>query len=1022
MQSKRNYRVAAAWLATALVLGCGSAPAGSPAVQPEVLDESSWVDEARVLSGDGATEFTSAINSLQAIDSIAPTGRPLFLDFYGFDTGSGTSRSGDYLLSLSRYAGLVSTRVSGSALALAASVPVDGLPVGLFVSEGVAAVLVVDAVAADCMPFPGCARQTGRVVLVDVQDPAQPRRLSERSFEGTLYAARQAGSQLHLLTAQRSECELCDSAGGQSRWLTFDRSSARLLPAPTQGLLEGNAFFGQEHLLVAPMQDFSSTAAPELRWAELSNAAPRLSGPVPLRSTPWQIVESAGRLLVTYRRGDALEVETFELQGDAATSLGQGVLEPPAGDSFGWLSIEGNRAVTLLQSSGELVVLDLSLPGAPRSQGQLDLSIAESRMTLSGDRLLAIGRSTLPADAPSADVIARGPQAVVLVDLSDPTAPRALDRVNLGSFDSESGHILALRSGQALLSHYDQFPTQLYGEPPQAPDCGRSMLHLSAFDVSADRLVPSFDFDHLDSDAQLTGQDGDWLLASSVSVSRYVPGTTSLPAERIELTRYVEQVRALPAQLALFGVDFASNGATLELLSANGGELDVPSALGLGRTGCAERRRWGAPVFEQAGLLYALRFHRPASGAGSSSAVATLHVLDPLAPAPAGSNASALELDALAQGEDYLRAVQLDGVLLVARARRELGEDASRWPASLFSVRGTDPTYPAESSGVQTWPYVEGLQPDYRFAYDVIDLSDPGLPVLAARLDIDPELTRGGFLRALQDVTVDTPAGFFPGGAASGPAVVSGSLLISQRGQPIQRGIERAYLERFDFAQPSAPERLEPINIPGSVLDFDAATGSLLTLEQLFQIEPGGPSDCEGRGFTSGYLPEKQACNVGRRVLNALRVSADRAERVGRLSLDTDERRTARLAVSHGQVFYLTEARGAPGRSEASSVERAITLERAVLRDGRLTQLPSLDVSSHSVLRPFTWETFAASGERAFWSTGGQLIIADFSGAEPRVYDRSLAGSSCTALDVRGDTAYCALGQAGFIAMDLAAQ
>jgi hypothetical protein len=57
---------------------------------------------------------------------------------------------------------------------------------------------------------------------------------------------------------------------------------------------------------------------------------------------------------------------------------------------------------------------------------------------------------------------------------------------------------------------------------------------------------------------------------------------------------------------------------------------------------------------------------------------------------------------------------------------------------------------------------------------------------------------------------------------------------------------------------------------------------------------------------------------------------------------------------------------------------------------------------------------FVARGDRALWVAGGQLMVADFAGDEPRLEVHELGPWGCASLDLQGDTAYRAQGQAGF--------
>lgn len=1015
-------------------LACSSPePAPEQPVAVSVLgddvERDGWVDTAHAVAGDGATSFESDRNEIAPAPGLPQPWQPFFYE-RGFDAGPVTAVVAGHLLSFSRYRGLVSTRVEGpDAPRVEATLPLPGLPVGLFLSEGVATVLLVDRVDVE---------QTSRVVLVDVRDPANLRVLAEQQFAGTLSAARQVGGALHVLTREIVDCISCVQLPNTDfTWFAFDRSNWLELPAPRVSRVLGAAFFDDDRLIVLSPGAYVPGEPAELRLARLSDPEPALSAPVTLKNFVGQVSISGERLRVTY---DA-ELETYALDTGTPVLLGRSRLAQPEKESVGGLRFEGDRVVSVLQSSGQLVLFDLSDPNAPRLTAQLPLDIAESRFTVARDRVLAVGRSELAADArdDGNDSVAFGPQALVLVDIADLAQPRILDRVALGGVDSVHVGSPELRGERALVGYYGRFSTWLYGAKPEDGDCGRSLRRLMGYDISSDRLSPAFAFDGLDSDAQLEALGDEWWVASSVSVSRYLPSSGAAPSPRHELTRSVDRVRALADGVALSVRDFMTNASTLELAPGSvpieGQQTrDVATAVGLPRTGCEERRRWNAPAMPIAGNLYALRFHLPASGANSpavaSPAAATLHVLDALASPAEPSPPRSLELEPLEAGEDYLGAIHTDRALLIAHGRRDAEPlDPGFYSRALFVIGTTDPTdfeqMPGYVSG-SGYQSDEGLHPDAKLSYDVVDISDPAAPVLASRLDIDPALATAGFFRSLRGVTRDTAWGFHIEEAVAGPAVVSGSIVAGQHSEPLPNGLFRYYLDRFDLADPASPLELPRVEIPGSVLHFDARTSELITLEVLRLRASPGSEACTG----GPRIPREDGCIITRRALNALLVGDEHATRVGRLLLDTDERNVAHLALSNGMVYYVTDSRRVavsndnPYYTNASGevsygpvvplAPRDLTIERVALRDGRFERLPSFDVVGAFDGVPMEWEHFAASGERVLWGSRGQLYVVDFAGAEPRAEVHDLGPRGCTALDLRGNTAYCAQGTAGY--------
>jgi hypothetical protein len=132
-------------------------------------------------------------------------------------------------------------------------------------------------------------------------------------------------------------------------------------------------------------------------------------------------------------------------------------------------------------------------------------------------------------------------------------------------------------------------------------------------------------------------------------------------------------------------------------------------------------------------------------------------------------------------------------------------------------------------------------------------------------------------------------------------------------------------------------------------------------------------------------------------------------------ALRADSERLVPLLSRSLRPPYYTTASGEVANGPAAPLApRELTIERVVLRDGRFERLPSFDVVSAFDGVPMAWEHFAASGERVLWGSEGWLYVVDFSGSEPRVERHDLGLRGCTALDLRGNTAYCAQGTAGY--------
>ena len=221
------------------------------------------------------------------------------------------------------------------------------------------------------------------------------------------------------------------------------------------------------------------------------------------------------------------------------------------------------------------------------------------------------------------------------------------------------------------------------------------------------------------------------------------------------------------------------------------------------------------------------------------------------------------------------------------------------------------------------------------------------------------------------------------------------------------------------------------MNIPGYPVAFDAASGSLITIDTL-RFEERSPSkeNCESRGYLASYDGQQQKCAVLRRALSGLSVSGDTATRHSQLLLDAS-RRTLTFAVSGATLYYITEpALSSEDAALAYATERLdgsapvgveITLERVRISDGQLERLPSLDISTLHPTSPRDWTLFARGG-RAFTRTGNSLGVVDFESEPPRIRSVDLPNWGCRELEVTGNQVYCAGGAAGLQLIPLASE
>ncbi|HVZ32904.1 MAG TPA: hypothetical protein VG963_10780, partial [Polyangiaceae bacterium] len=355
-------------------------------------------------------------------------------------------------------------------------------------------------------------------------------------------------------------------------------------------------------------------------------------------------------------------------------------------------------------------------------------------------------------------------------------------------------------------------------------------------------------------------------------------------------------------------------------------------------------------------------------------------------------------------------------------------------------VGGSDGQYQFDGNGQVI------QKPTYH--YDIVDTSDPSAPKLASRFEVPSLISSGGWGVFIGGCSMDMGWGWYGYGGyyGSNVALSSGDLVVSQHSEPVP-GTDQVkfYLDRIDVSDPTAPKMLPPVNIPGTAIHFNAATGELVTLDYQESLEPGVDyADCGTRGYYGYFDDSINQCRVMRRSINSLVVSNDKAVRKSQLSLD-QTRRTVNIAVSDDRIFYVTSdfptympvppvvyADSGSGGSAGASGDTSdatqphvstVTLETVRVEDGVLTRLPSVELRRQQNDGSYYYMDYGqlyARGERAFAVYDNTMTAVDTAQPmNPRKLTHDLPGYGCQSLEVGGDAAYCAQGQRGVEVIDL---
>lgn len=960
-------------------LACGEPEEGlaPPGVGPEV-ERDGWVDQARLVSGDGRHDFISDA-ALSFTFNYTTFGSPQAQAL----CAAPTAAEGARLYMLSGHAGLVVVDASDPAAPRAEGrIPVNGLPFAVSVQDGIVLALVNQ-------PLPGCGpagcsqAARSRAVLIDARDASQPRELAERELPGVITHSYRKGSALYVVSRSLEPCYECAVIPERSAAVTgFDLTDP--LTLGDLGQLELPAHeFGQRSYQFGEGRLFVAAPGESLRAIEL-DGAPRLGASAPdsaeqLWSGPLSVEAGVVRASAYDGNGQRRDLEYQVSATGELTPIDPVRFTGPNGELVQPV-FDGAVAYAVGGDGLSLSVYDLSDRRAPRSVGSVALPNAVSDVVaVSPGRVLAFG-SGVPAES-------FAPLHLTLIDVREPGAPVVLSDVSgpRAGFRSSDRPRFDAASGVLLMPY--RLPS-LDGLGPlwlQLVDTVGDTLALGAavpvvaeafFDVTQQVRDP----------APLAGFliTGDRLVEARYDRLYTYPVRVNASRSQLVVSVAAGAVRVAGNRVVRFQGDALSPqllpGDSTDLLTTPG--TNVGDLLDLGFSG-----RWNQPVYTSGAQLFMTR----SGGDASTLGVYRLDMSDPSAPIATGSVSLA------ASSGSFFDALQTSKSLAVPRGR---GGSVA------FGEIARDGRYPAAA-----------------LSYDIVDLSDPAAPRLASSWDVPPDLAEAGFQRGVLNTTLDTPSGWQ---SLVGTSIAAGDLLVTQHSEPSADGRLRYYLDRLDLSDPSQPRLLPPVNIPGSVIAFDAATSSLITLETLIvdaRLETS--VECETRGYASSYSNSgKGRCRVWRRALNGLTLDGDTATLQSRLLLDED-RRALFFAVSGDQVFYVTEPPGTGYSATLGSEPPSSggSLERVRLIGGQLERLPSIDISALHPGPVRGWYNVVARGNRVYSLSGhyGELGVVDLASDPPTLSRYPLPPWGCPTFDVIGDTAYCARGDAGLQVIDLTA-
>jgi hypothetical protein len=280
--------------------------------------------------------------------------------------------------------------------------------------------------------------------------------------------------------------------------------------------------------------------------------------------------------------------------------------------------------------------------------------------------------------------------------------------------------------------------------------------------------------------------------------------------------------------------------------------------------------------------------------------------------------------------------------------------------------------------------------------------------------------------------TVDLPTGLGTTGLMKSGSIVARSHYETS---PTTQGAVRFYLDQVDVSDPAQPQLLEPVNIPGSLLAFDAANSRALTVDYRSTVRNTTSQDCYETAnsyfyppsdpnfdYTNGTAPCVQILYS----INLVSFADGVATRLGRHALAAGEA-VGQVALGANRAFMTLRANSFYGYGPGIAVDCAgpcgyygggfaetelplltvAGLESGEFAVGRVT-IKGGDYWSYSPI--------VAQGARAALSNGwrGSLSVIDASdAAAPSVVRTVEVGGYVNQLTLIGNTAVAAMGYDG---------
>lgn len=895
---------------------------------------------------------------------------------------------GGRLYALSRYGGLAIVDVSlRDRLAMLGRHKIDAVPFEMYLRSGVVIALYngfgdysYDAATKRWTYF-----LTSYVVVLDARDPENIVELGRFPVGGEISDSRIIGDVLYVAAYENGHCWNCPNTP-RTNVMSLDVSTLdEIRKVDMLSFGEQNQYSwrrsltatGKRLYIAGPTWGPNQPVGSTIQVIDISDPAGKLalgaavevSGQIDSR---WQMDEHDGVLRVisqpfAWRIDSEPEIQTFRVaSSQTLTPLGRTKMTLPRPERLQSVRFDGPRAYAItFERVDPLFTIDLSDAANPRQVGELEMPGWVYHMEPRGDRVLGLG---FDQGNPEGSI------TVSLFDVADLAKPTMLARVNFG------GDWGGLAEDQDRI--HKAF--NLLG------DDGLILVPFSGWSRRSD--ADSCYFEHYLSGVQLVDWQRDSLalrgVAPSVGQARrsllHDGRLLTLSDERVEIfdvSNRDEPIRKAALPIAKFMLRAAAVGDKVLRVGQNWwtqvAELDVTSQADasqpMGTPGLVLSEMDDADTCHQSGFVSGVYSHQshaylvheaysydPNQGANARRVrIQTVDASDPASLAIVGN----VELPVAASYYFY------PGYGLV-----HSGSDVVNAGSTLvISDRSLNAELVAEHSAVQ-----------------VVDLANPKAPSVR-RVPLPGSLGFTGLL-------------------ASGNVIATSHYELS----PTNRDRVRFFVDRVDVADPANPRALPKVNVPGSLLAFDAKSSRAITSDyQRLAIPSSDQDQCASR---RGSYDVTKGCTLPQQSLFLVSIADDVATVVDSIKLPFGETISA-TALGDDRLFVtIADGKRVDGFFEGEYSSFAeVQMPLLVLSGirGGAFRAARLGLAAGE-----NWGTvpLVASGSRAVLSTGfrGKLAVVDAENVEaPKVLREVSLVGWVEDLDVVGNTAIASLGYDG---------